>query len=141
MNLSSFHRHCHRKVLLKRRKKVRCGKQSKKRCTIAFFVAANGCKVCGLIVVWRSKILRCFKNITKFFFCHHRVRYFANAGDWMTTEIMQEVLGMLDKKITAEGGKVFALLRQRTFSYRHSPGRFKKHKAGISFKEYHIHKA
>ena len=41
------------------------GKQSKKRCNVALFVAANGSKVCDPIVVWRSKKPRCFKKLEK----------------------------------------------------------------------------
>ena len=36
-------------------RKVEKQKPSKKRCTIALFVAANDSKVCGPSVVWRSK--------------------------------------------------------------------------------------
>ena len=49
--------------LAEKGKKGRGGKQSKKRCTVALFVAANGSKVCDLIVVSRSKKPRCFKKL------------------------------------------------------------------------------
>ena len=51
-------------ILAEEGKKDRGGKQSKKRCTVTLFVAANGSKVCDPTVVWRSKKPRCFKNLT-----------------------------------------------------------------------------
>ena len=59
-------------------KKERGGKQSKKRCTVALFVAANGSKVYDPIVVWRSKKYRCFKRL-KNIYRPHGVHYFTNA--------------------------------------------------------------
>ena len=50
------------KGLVEKGKKGKGGKQSKMRCTVALFVAANGSKVCDPIVVWRSKKPRCFKK-------------------------------------------------------------------------------
>ena len=84
------------KGLVEKGKKGRGGKQNKKRCTIALFVAANVSKVCDPIVAWRTKKLHCFKKL-KNIFRPHGVHYFANAKAWMTTEIMQEILKMLDK--------------------------------------------
>ena len=94
---------------LEKGKKGRGGKQNKKRCTIVLFVAANGSKVCDPIVVWRSKKPHCFKNLTNIF-RQHRVHYFANAEAWITNEIMQEVLRMLNKKMIAECRKVLLFL-------------------------------
>ena len=96
------------------------------------FVAADGSKACDPIVLWRSKKPGYFKNLTNIS-RPHGVYYLANAKVWMAAEIMQEVLRILDEKMIA-----FALHRQRTFSSRHSPGRFKKREAGISSQEYHI---
>ena len=87
-------------------------------------VAANGSKVCDPIVVWRSKKPRCFKK-SKNIYHLHGVHYFGNAKAWITTEIMQEILKMLDEKMIAEGRNIFAFLRQRTHASRHSSGRFK----------------
>ena len=95
--LGLFFKTLPQKGLVEKGKKGRGGKQSKKRCTVALFVAANGSKVCDPILVWRSKIPRCFKKL-KNIYRPHGVHYFANAKAWMTTEIMQELLMMLDKK-------------------------------------------
>ena len=51
------------------------------------FVTANGSKVCGPVVVWRSKKARCFKNLTNIS-RPHGLHYFANAKAWMTAEII-----------------------------------------------------
>ena len=88
------------KGLVEKGKKGRGGKQSKKPCTVALFVAANGSKVCDPIVVWRSKKPCCFKKL-KNIYRPHGVFYFTNAKAWMTTEIMQEVFKMLDKRMIA----------------------------------------
>ena len=65
------------KRLVEKGKKGRGGKQSKKRCTVALFVAASGSKVCDPIAVWRSKKHRCFKKLKNIYRPH--VHYFANA--------------------------------------------------------------
>ena len=122
--LGLFFRTLPQKGLVEKRKKGRGGKQSKKRRTVALFVAANGSKVCDPIVVWRSKKPRCFKK-SKNIYHLHGVHYFGNAKAWITTEIMQEILKMLDEKMIAEGRNIFAFLRQRTHASRHSSGRFK----------------
>ena len=75
------------KRLVEKGKKGRGGKQSKKRCTVALFVAANGSNVCNPIAVWRSKKPRCFKKL-KNIYRPHGVHYFANAKAWMTPGIM-----------------------------------------------------
>ena len=60
-------------------------------------------------MVWRSKKPRCFKNLTNISRLHG-VHYFENAKAWMTTEIIQELLKMLDKKMITEGRNVFLFL-------------------------------
>ena len=61
--LGLFFKTLSQKGLAEKGKKGRGGKQSKKRCTVALFVAANGSKVCDPIVIWRSKKPRCFKKL------------------------------------------------------------------------------
>ena len=97
------------KGLVENGKKSWEGKPSKKRCTIALFVAANGSKVCGPNVVWRSKNSPWFRNLTSISHTHG-VSYFSNAKAWMTTRRMEEVLRMLDKKMIAGGRKVLLFL-------------------------------
>ena len=98
--LALFFKTLLQKGLVEKGKKGRGGKQSKKRCIVALFVAANGSKVCDPIVVWRSKKPCCFKKL-KNIYRPHGVFYFTNAKAWMTTEIMQEVFKMLDKRMIA----------------------------------------
>ena len=85
--LELFFKTLPQKGLVEKGKKGRGGKQSKKRCTVALFVAANGSKVCNPIAVWRSKKPRCFKKL-KNIYRPHGVHYFANAKAWMTPGIM-----------------------------------------------------
>ena len=107
--LELFFKTLPQKGLVEKGKKGRGGKQSKKRCTFALFVAANGSKVCDPIVAWRSKKPRCFKKF-KNIYRPHGVHYFAIAKAWMTTEIMQDVLKILNKKMIAEGRNVLLFL-------------------------------
>ena len=103
--LGLFFRTLPQKGLVEKRKKGRGGKQSKKRRTVALFVAANGSKVCDPIVVWRSK-KPCFFKKLKTIYRLHGVHYFANAKAWMTTEITEKVLKVLDKNKISKGGNV-----------------------------------
>ena len=97
------------KGLAEKGKKGRGGKQNKKRCTVALFVTANGSKVYDPIAACRPKKPRCFKKL-KNIYHPHGFHYFANAKAQMTTEIMQEVLKMLDKKMIAEVRNVLLFL-------------------------------
>ena len=97
------------KGLVQKSKKCNGGKKSKQRFTAAFFVAADGSKVSQAIVIWKSKSPRCFKNIqdkTR----PSMVYYFSNDKAWMRTEIMEVVLGLLDRKVQLEGRKVILFL-------------------------------
>ena len=97
------------KGLTQKAKGARGGKKSKQRLTAAFFVAADGSKVCEPIVIWKSKVPRCFKNLKK----KDRpcdVHYYASPKAWMTTEIMQDILQRLDRKCVLEGRKVLLFL-------------------------------
>ena len=86
-----------------------CRKGEKRKRWKTKFVAANSSKVCDPIVVWRSKKPCCFRKL-KSIYHSHGVHYFTNAKAWMTTEIMQEILKMLDKKMIAQGRNVLHFL-------------------------------
>ena len=71
---------------------LRGGKQSKKRMTIAAFVATDGSKHCNPVIIWRSQLPRYFRKSavpTR----PAALYYFANAKSWITTEIMERILG------------------------------------------------
>ena len=108
-DLELFFKALPQKRLVEKGKKGRGGNRSKKLCAVALFVAANGSKVCDPIFVWRSKKPRYFKKL-KNIYCPYGVHYFANTKVWMTTETMQKVLNMLDKKMIAEGRNVLLFL-------------------------------
>ena len=63
-------------------------------------------KFVTLLLYGDPRSLVALKNIYR----PHGVHYFANAEAWMTTEIMQEVLKMLSKKMIAEGRNVLLFL-------------------------------
>ena len=52
------------KELVEKKKSSRNGKQSKKRMTIAVFLAESGSKQCNPLVLWRSQLLRRFRKLT-----------------------------------------------------------------------------
>ena len=56
----------------------------------------------------------------------------------MTTEIMQEVLRMLDKKMITEGRNVLLFLDNAPSHPKILEEGLKKHEAGVSSQEYHI---
>ena len=83
------------KGLAQKGKKCKCGKKSKQRMTVAFFVSADGGKVYKPIVIWKSKKPRCFKR-TNAASKLKQVSYFADAKSWMQNDIIEKVLKKLN---------------------------------------------
>ena len=50
--------------LAKNSKKCKCGKKSKERLTVAFFVSSSGFKVCKPVVIGKAKVQRCFRKLS-----------------------------------------------------------------------------
>ena len=101
------------KGLVEKKKSSRGGKQSKKRVTIAVFVAADGSKPCNPVVICRSELSRCFRKLnlpTR----PAGLSYFANAKPWVNTEIMENILSRIDRQLKLESSslqiqKLFAI--------------------------------
>ena len=89
------------KGLVEKNKSSRGGKQSKKRMTIAVFVAADSSKPCNPLAIWQNQLPRCFRKLTVPI-CPAGLHYFANAKSWMNTEIMEHILGRHDRKLKLE---------------------------------------
>ena len=89
------------KGLVQKSRSCKGSKKSKQRFTAAFFVAPDGSKVSQPVVTWKSKSPRCFKNIQSKA-RPSMVHYFSNNKAWMQTEIMENVLGLLDRKLRLE---------------------------------------
>ena len=97
------------KCLVQKLRSCKDCKKSKQRFTAAFFVAVHGSKVSEPVTVWKSKSPRCFKNIQNK--AKPRiVHYLSNNKAWIRTEIMENVLGRLDRKLRFEGRKVIFFL-------------------------------
>ena len=95
--------------MVQKKKSSKGGKKSKKRMTVAVFVAADGSKPCDPVVIWRSKVPRCFRKLIS----ETRpagLHYFSNAKSWMTTEIMEVILGRLDRQLKQENRHVLLFL-------------------------------
>ena len=93
------------KGLVEKSRRCKGGKKSKQCLTAAFFVTADGSKISEPVVIWKSKSPRCFKNIqdkTK----PSMVYYFSNEEGWMRTEIMEDALRFLDRKVQLERRKI-----------------------------------
>ena len=106
------------KGLVEKKKSSRGGKQSKKRVTIAVFVAADGSKPCNPVVIYRSELSRFFRKLT----LPTRpagLSYFANAKTWVNTEIMENILSRIDRQLKLESSslqiqKLFAVSKSNT---------------------------
>ena len=82
------------------------GKHSKVRMTVAFIVSATGGKVTGPIVIWKSKIPRCFRYLED----KSRpanLHYFSNEKSWMNTD---KILSMLDAKMKSQNRNVILFI-------------------------------
>ena len=73
--------------------------------TIAFIVSATGGKVTEPIVIWKSKIPRCFRYLED----KSRpanIHYFSNEKSCMNTDIIVKILSMLDAKMKSQNRNV-----------------------------------
>ena len=86
------------KGLTEKKKQSKGDKKSKQGMAAMFIVAADGSFVFEPVVIWRSKVPRCFRSLKD----HSRpmsVHYFSNSKAWMNSDIMETVLGKLDSRI------------------------------------------
>ena len=86
----------------------------KQRFTAVFFVATDGSKVSEPFVTWKRKSPTCFENIqnkTRPSIVH----YFSNSKSWMQAEVVENVLGLLDRKVRLEGRKSIVFLDNALF--------------------------
>ena len=78
-------------------KQCKGGKKSKQRVTVAFFVTAAGNKE-KPVFIWESETPRCLKRFDKSVL---PVSYFNQSKAWMTGQIMEVVLGKLNRRLSA----------------------------------------
>ena len=74
-----------------------------------FIVAADGSFVFEPAVIWRSKVPRCFRSL-KDPSRPMSVHYFSNSKARMNSDIMETVLGRLDRRMNYENRKVIMFL-------------------------------
>ena len=97
------------KGLLGKGKQAKGSKKLKQRFTIAFFVNTAGVKVEESVVIWKSWMPRCFRELRD----RSRpanVHYFLNPKSWMTPEFMLAVLKRFNRKLLFEQRKVILFL-------------------------------
>ena len=99
--------------LVQKGKNAKGSKKSKQRFTIAFFVSAAGPKIDEPIVMWKSKLPRCFKGLRDSS-RPGNAHSFSNSKSWMTSEIFETVLSKLNRKLVFENRKVILFLDNAT---------------------------
>ena len=77
--------------------------------TVAFIVSATGGKVTEPIVIWKSKIPRCFRYL------EDKTRpanldYFSIEKSWMNTDIIVKILSMLDAKMKSQNRNIILFI-------------------------------
>ena len=97
------------KGLVQKKKSSKGGKKSKKRVTVAVFVAVDGSKAYDPVVTWPSKVPHCFRKLISKTL-PAGLHYFSNAKSWMTTDIMEVILGRLDRQLKQENRHVLLFL-------------------------------
>ena len=100
------------KSLSERGKRCRSGKNSKERATWAFFVSASGEKE-GPIVVGKSRNPRYFKSL-KDSSRPYKCDYFSSSKAWMTSEIFEEIILRLDRRMKREDRHILLFLDNAT---------------------------
>ena len=85
------------------------GKMPKQRLTAAFFAAADSSKISEPAVVWKSKSTRFLKNIQDKI-RPSMVHYFSDEKAFMRTEITEDVLSLLDRKVQLQRRKIILFL-------------------------------
>ena len=93
------------RCLSEKGRRCKGGKHSKVRMTVAVIVSATGGKVTEPIVIWKSKIPRCFRYLDDKSRPANR-HYFSNEKSWMNTDITVKILSMLDAKIKSQNQNV-----------------------------------
>ena len=109
MNWVCFSKVYWKKALLKNGEDVKGVKSLNNVLQQPFFVAADGSKISAPVVIWKSKLSRHFKNIqgkTR----PSMVHYFSNEKAWKKTEVMEDVLRLLDRKVQLECRKITLFL-------------------------------
>ena len=88
-------------------------KKLKQSFTIVFFVNASGEKVEEIVVIWKSGMSRCFRELRD----PSRpgsVHYFSNPKSWMPSDFMLAVLKSFNRKLLFEQRKVILFLLFKT---------------------------
>ena len=101
------------KGLVEKIKEVKGGKKSKQRFTIGFFINNAGENIDEPVVIWKSKMSRCFKRLNDKS-PPADVHYFSNPKSWMTFDVMKAVLTRFNRKLLLEQRKVVLILDNAT---------------------------
>ena len=100
-----FYRALPKKTLGEKKKECKGGGKNKERLTIAFFANAAGGKEQPIVIAKAAKP-RCFKGITKDPKKPKGIPYYSNPNDWMNTEVMTDILIVLNKRLVKQGRNI-----------------------------------
>ena len=103
-----FYRALPEKSLAEKKKQCHGGKKAKQRLTISFFVNAAGEKEVP-VVIGKAAKPRCFKGLndtTK----PLGIPYYSNPKSWMTSEIMEDIVGKFNRKMQRKGRHALLLI-------------------------------
>ena len=123
------------RCLSEKGRRYKGGEHSKVRMTVAFIVSATGGKVTEPIVIWKSKIPRCFSYLED----KSRpanLHYFSSEKSWMNIDIMVKILSMLDAKMKSQNRNV--IYRQCSLSPSGFKGQIFKYQCVLLAKEYNF---
>ena len=99
--------------LTEKKKENKGREKSIQRMTVMFIVAGDGSFVFEPIVIWRSKLPRCFRSL-KDLSRPMSVYYFSNRKAWPNGDVMETVLGKLDHRTNFENLKAIFFLDNAT---------------------------
>ena len=104
-----FYRALPEKTLGEKKKECKGGKKAKERLTIAFFANAAGGKE-HPIVIGKAAKPRCFKGIIKDPKKPEGIPYYSNPKAWMNTEVMTDILIVLNKRLVKQGRNILLFI-------------------------------
>ena len=105
-----FYRALLEKTLAEKKKECKGGKKAKERFTIAFFANAAGGREQS-IVIGKAAKPRCFKGTVKDPKKPEGIPYYSNSKAWMNTEVMTDILTVLNKWLSSREETFFSSLK------------------------------
>ena len=104
-----FYRALPEKTLAEKKKECKGGKKAKERLTIALFAYTAGGREQPIIIGKAAKP-RCFKGTVKDPKKPEGITYYSNSKAWMNTEVITDILTVLNKRLVKQGSNILLLI-------------------------------